>query len=395
MNDPSERRITRYIFILSFLVSTIVLAILALRQPLRSNIAFAFLWGIFLVGGAIVLGRIRGRRQIFLRVVLLASVLNLIFVPPEAYLRFTGFRYESGIQFGYPRPYQFSVFEPDEHLFWKFPPSSSGINSYGFPTREVATPKPPGTFRILYIGNSCTFQGIPRHVEQALRERHPGVECLNFAIPGYTTHQGKVVLRLHLDEIDPDLVVASFGWNDRWLAYGEVDEEKRVSVSNSIAARALRLTYSKWRLLQFFRRLLSPVLGRVEPLDVSRVPIDQFRANLTEIGDSCSVRGIPVVFATEPSAHPALGVPDFVVESKYARSKEVSIDLYRAYNAAMRAIAGGGDGWHLVDLDAAISGRADVGELFKGDGFHFTESGLELVAAIESRYIEDHVLTRN
>ncbi|HUV36204.1 MAG TPA: GDSL-type esterase/lipase family protein [Patescibacteria group bacterium] len=395
MNGSSEQRITRYIFIVSFLVSAIVLIVLAVKQPLRSNIVFAFLWGIILAGGAIVLGRIHDRHQLFLRIALLVSVFNCIIVPPEAYLRYTGFRYESGIQFGYPRPYQFSVFEPDEHLFWKFPPSQPGINRYGFPTREVTTSKPPGTFRILYIGNSCTFQGIPRFVEEDLQERHAGIECLNFAVPGYTTYQGKVTLKLYLDEVDPDLVVASFGWNDRWLAYGEVDEDKQVRVSYNFTARALRAVYSKWRLLQFFRRLLSPVLGRVEPLDVSRVPIGQFRANLAEIGDLCSVRGIPVIFATEPSAYPALGVPDYVVESGYAKSKESSSALYRAYNETMREVTGGRDGWHLIDLDAAISGRADVGELFKGDGIHFTGRGLELVAGIEARYIEEHILTRH
>ena len=135
------------------------------------------------------------------------------------------------------------------------------------------------------------------------------------------------------------------------------------------------------------------MLGRVEPLDVNRVPVDRFRANLSEIGGRCSARGIPVIFATEPSAHPALGVPDYVVESRYARSKEASIALYREYNAAMREVARNGEEWYLIDLDAEISGREDVGGLFKGDGLHFSERGLELVAGIEARYIEERFLT--
>ncbi len=395
MKMSSEQRITRFIFIISFFISTIILVILAAKQPLRSNIAFAAMWCVLFVAGVVVLGRIRRDRHVMLRFFLLVSVLNLILVPPEAYFRYTGFRYESGIQFGYPRPYQFSVFEPDERLFWKFPSSRPGINSYGFPAREVTKPKPAGTFRILYIGNSCTFQGIPRNVERVLKERHTEIECLNFAMPGYTSYQGKVVIRLYMDEVDPDLVVASFGWNDRWLAYGTVDEEKKVEISNGIAGRALRAVYAKWRLLQFLRRLLSPVLGHVEPLDSSRVPLDQFRANFREIGDACTVKGIPVVFVTEPSSHTALGVPDYVVESKYAKSKQASIDLYRDYNEAIRDIAGEREGWHLIDLDAAMSGRADVGELFMGDGLHFSERGLALAAEIESRYIEEHILDRH
>jgi lysophospholipase L1-like esterase len=395
MKMSSERRITRFIFIISFLISTIIVVILAAKQPLKSNIAFAALWCVLLVAGTVILGRMRRDRHVLLRLFLLVSVLNLILVPPEAYFRYTGFRFESGIQFGYPRPYQFSVFEQDERLFWKFPSSQPGINSYGFPTREVTRPKPAGTFRMLYIGNSCTFQGIPRHVEKSLVDRHPDIECLNFAMPGYTSYQGKVVLRLYMDEIDPDLVVASFGWNDRWLAYGAVDEEKKVEISRGITARALRAVYAKWRMLQFFRKLFSPVLGHVEPLEMSRVPLDHFRSNFKEIGDACTARGIPVIFVTEPSSHPALGVPDYVVKSKYAKSKQASIALYREYNEAMRDIAGERDEWHLIDMDAAISGREDVGELFMGDGLHFSERGLALVAEIESRYIEEHILDRH
>jgi lysophospholipase L1-like esterase len=392
MDRSSEQRITRSIFIVSFLISTVILAILAAKQPLKSNIGFACLWAVALIVGAGMLGRTRWSGRIALRLALLASVLNIIVVPPEAYLRYSGFRYESGIQFGYPRPYQFSAFVPDEDLFWRFPPLQPGINSLGFPTREVTVPKPAGTFRILYIGNSCTYQGVPRFVERILRTHHPEIECLNFAIPGYTSHQGKVVLRLYLDEIDPDLVVASFGWNDRWLAYREVDAEKRVVVPHGAAARLLRGVYAKWRLLQFLRKLFSPVLGGVEPLGVSRVPIDHFRANLGEIGIAATARGVPVIFATEPSAHPTLGVPDYVVESRYAKSKEASIALYREYNAAVRDVAAGREGYHLIDLDGEISGRADVGDLFMGDGFHFTERGLELVAELESEYIQRHFL---
>jgi len=392
MDATTEQRMTRLIFVCSFLISTIVLALLALKQPIKTNIAASYLWGAALVIGTMVISSLTRKRRKLLRLFLLASVLNLILVPPEAYLRFKGFRYESGIQFGYPRPYQFSVFEPHETLFWRFPPSLPGVNSYGFEGPEVKQPKPPGTYRILFVGNSCMYQGYPHMIELILRKHYAGVECINFANPGYTTYQGKVLIKSYIDDLNPDLVVVAYGWNDRWLAYGAVDEEKQIHISSSKAADILRSIYSKWRLLQFFRKALGPVLGRIEPLGTPRVPIDHFMKNLLEIGNECSRRGIPTIFATEPGSHPVLGVPDYITTSEYATSKESSLALFKEYNEAVRKIATEREDWHLIDLDSLISYRNDVREIFTGDGFHFTRSGLALVAEIESRFIAAHIL---
>lgn len=154
----------------------------------------------------------------------------------------------------------------------------------------------------------------------------------------------------------------------------------------------IRLIYAKWRFLQFARKIFEPVLGRVEPLGIPRVPIDHFESNLREIGRLCSMRSIPAIFATEPSSHVTLGVPAFVVRSGYSRSNEALLDLISSYNERIRGVSDEREAWHLIDLDRAISARDDVGDIFTGDGFHFTESGLALVAEIESRFIETYFL---
>lgn len=392
MDFSTEVRMSRMIFIASFLISTVILVLLSLNQPIRSNIAAGYLCGFILVAGVLAISRINRKHRKILHFFLLLSVLNLLLVPPEVYLRSRGFHYESGIQFGYPRPYQFSPFVHDQDLFWKFPQSSPGINSYGFRTSEVENPKPPGKFRILFLGNSCTYQGFPGMTELILRDIHPGVECLNFAIPGYTSYQGKVVIRKYLDEIDPDLVVASYGWNDRWLAYGTIDSEKEMVQPESAWSDALIWIYSRWKLLQFLRKTLEPVMGRSDPINRSRVPVEQFRENLEEICLAGQSRGIEVVLATEPSSHPALGVPDFVVENNYAKSKKESLKLLKVYNNVVREVAASGEGRHLVDMDKLISDRRDVREIFTADGLHFSNRGLALVASIESRYIASHFL---
>jgi len=395
LKHSSELRVTRVIFIFSFLISSILLMLLATAQPLKSNIAASYLWLAALVFGVIAIGGCRGKRKKYLKFFLLIAVLNIIIVPPELYLRLKGFRYETGIQFGYPRPYQFKVFVPDEKLFWKFPPSSPGINSFGFQEREVQIPKPAGTVRIVFLGNSTVYQGHPHMVELILKEVEPGVECLNFAIPGYSSYQGKVITKTILPDLQPDAVAVTFGWNDRWLAYGSVDEEKKITINKSPVAGAISRLYNRWRLLQFARKLLSPVLGGSNPLNVSRVPLEQFKQNLRTIGEENSRLGAVTIFITKPSAHHVLGVPDYIVESRYAESKEKSLELLDSYNNAIREVAGEREDWLLLDLDRHLSTRNDVRSIFTKDGFHFSRSGLALVASIESGFIAKHVLHKS
>jgi lysophospholipase L1-like esterase len=393
MKESTELRATRMIYVGSFLISTILIIALSLKQPLRSNVAAGYLFGAAVIFGTIIIGALTGKRHGALRLFLFLAILNIIVVPPELFLRLRGFRYESGIQFGYPRPYQFNVFQPDEKLFWKYPPSRPGVNKYGFEGPEVVRPKPPGTYRVVFLGNSATWQGHPEMVELVLRGTYPQVECLNFATPGYTSHQGKVIAHEILRDLEPDLLVVSYGWNDRWLAYGSPDETKKVIVSKGEGSNLFSGVYSRWRLLQFCRRALSPVLGRTgEPLDVPRVPVDQFAANLRAIAGVADSLRIPVIFATEPSSHPTLGAPDYIVSSKYAKSKEASLALFREYNDAIRKVARGESTGGLIDLDALMSSRPDVRELFTDDGIHYSKGGMAVVADIEARYISEHFL---
>jgi hypothetical protein len=98
------------------------------------------------------------------------------------------------------------------------------INSLGFrDRREYSLDKPPGTFRIIVLGDSLTFghgtlddTTYPYLLEQQLRQWRPDVnwEVWNLGVPGYNTGQELA----YLDEIgpraDPDLVIVGFFPND-------------------------------------------------------------------------------------------------------------------------------------------------------------------------------------
>lgn len=97
-------------------------------------------------------------------------------------------------------------------------------NSLGFrDTREYSLAKPPGTFRILVLGDSVTFghgalheTSYPYLLEQRLREWRPDVnwQVWNLGVPGYNTAQELAYLREVGERYAPDLVIVGVFPND-------------------------------------------------------------------------------------------------------------------------------------------------------------------------------------
>jgi lysophospholipase L1-like esterase len=139
---------------------------------------------------------------------------------------------------------QSSIFEGDPLLLWRLKPNLDhaiwdftvvSTNAQHFRADYPIGPKPAGTFRVVCLGDSVTFgyrvppvwpdkpkdydpewQPFPMLLEKELRKANPNrqIEVFAMAVPGYTTHQGLAWLRRDIDYLKPDLVIASFGWND-------------------------------------------------------------------------------------------------------------------------------------------------------------------------------------
>jgi len=108
------------------------------------------------------------------------------------------------------------------------------INELGLRGPEVTPAKPAGTFRVACLGDSCTFgwlvqedETYPQQLERSLRERHPGrsFEVLNFGSPGYTAHQGAVLMNGEVPSFAPDVVVVGFGYNDFVAGDATIDQQ--------------------------------------------------------------------------------------------------------------------------------------------------------------------------
>jgi lysophospholipase L1-like esterase len=115
----------------------------------------------------------------------------------------------------------------DAPLRWRFSPEG-GRNSLGLRNREVSV-KRPGTLRILFLGDSLIWSGetssgdlYTEVLEQRLNARSVNkmsFEVINAGIPGYTTYQELEFLKLYGLDMDPDLVVLGFVFNDVYYKY--------------------------------------------------------------------------------------------------------------------------------------------------------------------------------
>ena len=139
---------------------------------------------------------------------------------------------------------QSGIFEGDALLLWRLKPNLDhaiwdftvvSTNAQSFRADYPIGRKPAGTFRIVCLGDSVTFgyrvppvwperpndydpewQPFPMLIEKELRKANPNrrIEVFPMAVPGYTSHQGLAWLRRDIDYLQPDMVIASFGWND-------------------------------------------------------------------------------------------------------------------------------------------------------------------------------------
>jgi lysophospholipase L1-like esterase len=96
-------------------------------------------------------------------------------------------------------------------------------NHLAFREREFATPRTPGVFRIMVVGDSLTWgaglaleERYTNRLEKSLNETQPGkiFEVLNFGLMGGPTTVERNVLSKYKDIVKPDLIVVGFCIND-------------------------------------------------------------------------------------------------------------------------------------------------------------------------------------
>ena len=361
-------------------------------------VVLAFLVSIVLLSS--LKGRLADTRA-WARWMLALAVVNFVVVVPELALRAVDFTYVSGFKGGFGftavggRPVRLI---PDPKLIYKVSPADTEVNALGFPYREVSIPKRPRTYRILYLGDSCTQQGYPQYVEFFLNMDKPQeerrFESVNLALNGYSSHQGRVLAEEYGQRLDPDLVVVYFGWNDHWRAYQAPNAERVVDAPMSRPEKALDFVQQRVRLLQGMSKMRAIVTGSGETkrLNEFQVPAPMYRQNLLTIKSVFDQRRTPVIFITAPTSFYRLGVPDrLTFERDFVVDREQLIPTHRHYNQIVRDLARE-TGAYVLDLESELAELENPHTVFLDDGIHFQREGLFLVARRLTDFIERVVL---
>jgi lysophospholipase L1-like esterase len=106
---------------------------------------------------------------------------------------------------------------PDPVLGYRLNPATEGVNRLGIRHGPLAPAPASGTFRLVVLGDSVAFDpdGFVTLLAERLASAEGGaVEVVNASIPGYTTHQERLLFERDLAPLAPDVVLLQYCVND-------------------------------------------------------------------------------------------------------------------------------------------------------------------------------------
>ena len=197
----------------------------------------------------------------------------------------------------------------DRTFFWGLEPNLSDVEFSGTPdgvlttyvvsTNELSLRNPPvgpkgGRFRILAIGDSTTFgqyvndaETWPAQVQQILDPEARRVEVINAGLIGSSSLQGLCYLKAYGFDLEPDLVIVTYGFND-W-ACSEYSDRERVQI---MTARPLKYLLIRTAKNRGFIARDNNAKQRSSP--------GEFLDHMAAIQRACAERGADVLFVIWP-----------------------------------------------------------------------------------------------
>jgi lysophospholipase L1-like esterase len=193
------------------------------------------------------------------------------------------------------------------------------INPQGYRDRPFGPKTKP---RVVALGDSSTFgwdvqghEAWPKALERLLAQSGRSVEVLNLGVPGYSSHQGRLLLP-EVWPLAPDLLIVAYGRNDELdtafapTAHGRGRTDAELMPGDHIAAPPPASVSDRVRessLFQAARQVQSN--WRTEPKSsgtqkekaadrLRRVPVPQYRENLRAIVQAAREQGVGVILVS-------------------------------------------------------------------------------------------------
>ena len=202
---------------------------------------------------------------------------------------------------------------------WRLKPGFEGVayhapitvNPLGWRDRERTHEKRPGTKRVICLGDSRTFgfgvsvkATFPWRLEQQSKdaESQPW-EVWNAGVPGFTAYQGARVLETLLEKADPDVMVVSFGFNERRYvvlpAWADGPEYFERFATGSVWRERICTAGVGRVLVNAAQSIQRYNLTRKPPPVTDLIPRVDLHGYVRALGDivtQCQTKGVPVIF---------------------------------------------------------------------------------------------------
>lgn len=263
------------------------------------------------------------------------------------------------------------------------------LNSYGWRGAELADPKPAGSYRIMYLGDSSVWgwnvvedTAFP-YLAAELFSKNEGlmVEVANTGTPGYSSTQSRIVFEDNVDKVDPDALVIASIWSDiivrpwtdadlmrRFSSEGyRFDSKIRLLIRKSALFSRMEVQIESLKGIPESRRIaLGQTRGQVgaSSLGNPRVPVEEHRKNLFGISKICRKKGIDIFLLILPIDGKVFNWPP---------------DRLRAYRNNFRITAEKYDSV-LVDTPSVFPTDPDSNANLFLDGIHPNAEGHALIA---------------
>ena len=242
-------------------------------------------------------------------------------------------------------PKQSGIFEGDPLLLWRLKPNLDravwdytvlSTNAQSFRADYPIGAKPSGAIRILCLGDSVTFGyrvpavwpekpneydrdwlPFPMLLEKELRNANPNrrIEVFPMAVPGYTTHQGLAWLRRDIALLQPDMVIASFGWND--ASASDVPDRESIKTGWLPFANRWLIDHSQAfaHATRWFHSRAGPAQGPNRPM--ARVGQIEYVDNFNSIVNLARDRGASVIVIGAPYRDSTTNPPEAQLMTQY------------------------------------------------------------------------------
>ena len=306
-----------------------------------------------------------------------------------------------------PLPEEHSDFAPNNVLPRQPPRNVYGRNALGFrgPDRELE--KPPGTFRIVGVGDSLTYgsgirltgrlRPVPyeatflARIEAALAARGgPPVEAINLGLPGYGPEPEALMLRHYGLHYRPDLVLVGVSPTDfRGTASGPTGWVGHAYMMSSRARRMGGLGFWLYRRSHVARILFAHPLARAHDRDLlgpgrEEDDPETVWARMQEawgrMADMTRAAGARIVFVRIQNA-PRMG-------HRQGRQGDDPAELLRR----LRQVCATRDKCSVTDVLPAFSTHQAPETLCLPNGGRCSEAGFALVADVILRDLESRGL---